>query len=80
MYKDPVPLPGIGGSDHLCVLYEPNMHIHQRIPKQKVFIRKFPKSAIIEFGAWITSFKWTRLLEITDVNQKSLTFPILCGL
>ena len=34
MYSDPVTLPGIGGSDHLCVLYKPTMHIPQSVPKK----------------------------------------------
>ena len=74
MYSDPVTLPSIGGSDHLCVLYKPTMHIPQSVSKKKVFIRKFKKSAIIEFGSWITNFRWTELFKIKDVNQKMSYF------
>ena len=70
LYNDPVTLPSIGGSDHLCLLYEPILYENSRTSKKKVFIRKFRKSAIIEFGSWITNFKWTELLMITDVNLK----------
>ena len=73
-YKDPVSLPNIGGSDHLSVLYEPIILNQKGTPKRKIFIRKFSKSAILEFGFWITSFKWTLLLKIEDVNQKICYF------
>ena len=68
-YKDPVSLPSIGSSDHLCVLYEP---ISEKISTSKKtrFIRKFKKSAMIQFGAWITNFDWSILLNINDVNHK----------
>ena len=40
------------------------------ISKKKIFIRKFTKSAILEFGSWITKFSWVELMSIDDVNLK----------
>ena len=68
-YKEPISLPSIGSSDHLCVLYEPILGKVQA-PKEKKYIRKFKKSAMIQFGAWITTFDWSTLLNIHDVNEK----------
>ena len=52
MYSDPVTLPSIRSSDHLCVLLRPNDRIKTKIKKEKVMTRKFTRSAIIQFGAW----------------------------
>ena len=68
-YKEPISLPNIGSSDHLCVLYEPILGKVQA-PKEKKYIRKFKKSAMIQFGAWITTFDWSTLLNLHDVNEK----------
>ena len=40
------------------------------IKKEKITIRKFRQSAIIEFGAWLVKFDWSVLLNISNVNQK----------
>ena len=77
LYKDPVTLPSIGNSDHLCVVYVPNNQLKQENTKKKVMIRKFKKSAMIEFGSWITKFDWTLMLQIKDVNQKVLYFSTI---
>ena len=43
-------------------------------------VRKFKKSAIIEFGSWITKFDWSVLFQIKDVNQKVLYFSTITWL
>ena len=73
-YKDPITLPSISTSDHLCVLYEPIVYTNIKNEKNKIFIRKFHKSAMIAFGAWLISFDWQILLNITDVNLKVAYF------
>lgn len=70
LYKKPITLPSIGSSDHLCVLYEPIDEGVVNIEKSKTLIRKFHKSAINEFGSWLTKFDWSILLNIQDVNLK----------
>ena len=73
-YKDPVSLPNIGKSDHLCVLYEPIANRNIPKSKNKTTTRIFHKSAIREFGAWLTKFNWNILFMISDVNQKIAYF------
>ena len=73
-YKDPVSLPKIGKSDHLCVLYEPIANKNIPKSKTKTTTRIFHKSAIMEFGSWLTKFNWNILLMISDVNQKIAYF------
>ena len=69
-YKDPISLPSIDNSDHLCVLYVPKKHTKPEIIKKKILIREFKKSAILEFGEWLVNFDWSYLFEINDVNLK----------
>ena len=68
--KSPVSLPSIHNSDHLCVLFE---HFQQRkkTTKKYITIRRFKKSAMQNFGSWITKFNWDVLLRISDVNLKT---------
>ena len=80
MYSDPVTLPSIRSSDHLCVLLKPKDIIKTKIRKEKVMMRKFKKSAIIEFGAWITRFDWSELFMLRDVNDKVAYFATITWL
>ena len=80
LYKDPVTLPKIGNSDHLCVLYVPKDYVKKENLKKKIMPRKFKKSAIIAFGSWITKFDWSILFQIKDVNQKVLYFATITWL
>ena len=73
-YKDPITLPSISTSDHLSVLYEPIVYTKTNPEKTKIITRKFHKSAMIAFGAWLISFDWSVLLNIKDVNLKVAYF------
>ena len=73
-YKPPYTLPSICKSDHLCVIYEPSGVQKVKTIKKKITIRQFKKSAIILFGAWLTSFDWNYLVMIQDVDQKVTYF------
>ena len=77
MYSDPVTLPSIGGSDHLCVLLNPKK---KKITKEKIMMRKFKKSALISFGNWLTRFDWSELFSLSDVNDKVLYFSTITWL
>ena len=77
MYSEPVTLPSIRSSDHLCVLLKPKDEIKTKIEKEKVMIRKFTRSAIIQFGAWITTFDWSELVRLEDVNDKVAYFATI---
>ena len=73
-YKEPVTLPSIGNSDHLCVSYVPKKYVKQLVEKKTIWIRRFKKSAMLEFGAWIANFNWIVLFRIKDVNDKVAYF------
>ena len=80
MYSDPISLPSIGGSDHLSVLLKPKKQIKVRVIKEKVMIRKFKKSAIILFGAWLATFDWSEMFKLKDVNDKVAYFSTITWL
>ena len=74
-YNEPISLTRIGGGDHFSVLYKPLVQKKvNAIKKEKITIRKFKQSAIIEFGAWLVKFNWSVLLNLTDVNLKTEYF------
>ena len=70
LYQEPISLPKIGGGDHFPVLYIPKKYIPPKNIKKIIEIRKFLKSTIILFGAWITRVNWSWLNDIHDVNDK----------
>ena len=69
-YKDPISLPSISNSDHLCVLYVPKEYVKPETKKEKICIRKFKKSALIAFGAWLVNHDWSPIFEMKDVDKK----------
>ena len=77
MYRDPITLPSISSSDHLCVLLKPKEIVKTKIRKEKNFIRKFKRSAIDFFGSWITWFDWSELIKLKDVNDKVAYFAAI---
>ena len=72
-YKNPVSLPSIHNSDHLCVLFEPHQQ-RKKTAKKYITIQRFRRSATQIFGSWITKFKWDVLSRISDVNLKIAYF------
>ena len=68
-----MPLPSIHNSDHLCVLFEPFQQ-RKKTTKKYITTRRFKKSAMQNFGSWITKFNWDVLLRISDVNLKIAYF------
>ena len=79
-YEDPITLPSISNSDHLCVLYFPKMYVKPVVTKEKIMIRVFKKSAMIEFGSWIVNYDWTPLFEINDADKKNAYFSTITWL
>ena len=73
LYRSPITLPSIGGSDHLSVLYKPTLK-SCKATKKTITVRKFHKSTILEFGHWLTRFSWLHLFQISDVNLKIAYF------
>ena len=76
-YEKPISLPKIGEGDHFPVLYKAKRYLPPKDIKQFIEIRRFPKSAIMQFGAWITSFDWRLLSLIPDVDDRIIFFSTL---
>ena len=79
-YKDPTTLPGIGKSDHFCVIYIPKYYIKIQTTKKTILIRKFKDSAKREFGLWITNFDWSLMFQIKCVDEKVKYFSTITWL
>ena len=69
-YEPPVSLPALGNSDHLSVLWEPNMRQRAAEPSITQYSRRFPDSKIREFGRWITQQNWHEVLEAEGTDKK----------
>ena len=80
LYENPITLPSISTSDHLCVFYVPRNYSKPKITKKTIMIREFKKSAIIEFAAWLINHDWSPLYEISDVDQKIAYFSTITWL
>ena len=69
-YQDPISLPQIGDGDHFCVLYSPKSYEKPKSQREKTKTRIYKKTAMDQFGYWITQFNWCELFELTEVNEK----------
>ena len=69
-YEDPISLPKIGDGDHFPVLYSPKLYEKPNIQKKTIKTRMYKKSAMQQFGNWITHFNWCEQFEMSDVNEK----------
>ena len=69
-YSPPKPLPPMGRSTHLSILWTPTPTTS--VPRSTVTRshRPMPDSAMREFGQWLTHHPWTEVLEEEDVHTK----------
>ena len=77
LYQEPISLPKIGSGDHFPILYNPKQCIPPKNIKKVIEIRKYLKSKIILFGAWITRADWSWLNNIPDVNDRVKYFSYI---
>ena len=69
-YEAPISLPKIRGSDHFPILYIAKRYVPPKTVKKIIKIRKFPNSAKLQFGAWITRFGQRELCKMSQVNDR----------
>ena len=69
-YLSPQPLPPMGRSNHLSVLWNPAPTLST--PKATVTKthRPMPDSAMREFGQWVVQHTWTEVTAVDDVHDK----------
>ena len=70
LYYSPYTIPKIGMGDHHPVVYDPKMYKPPPQIKRKEKRREFPKSAVLEFGFWITRHHWHEVLDEEEPDQK----------
>ena len=74
-YLPPQPFSPIGLSDHSAVSWFPNTNLAKRRNANITrTIRPMKDSGIREFGAWITQFDWSQVLETEGTIAKTDTF------
>ena len=69
-YLPPQPLPPMGRSPHITVLWSPSPTTAPPHSTSTHTYRPTPDSAIREFGRWITSHQWMEVLTEEDVDAK----------
>ena len=75
-YSPPRPLPPLGRSTHITILWTPAPSTS--IPKKKVtrHHRPMPDSSVREFGRWIVQHPWREVLDAEDVETKWRNYTI----
>ena len=77
LFENPKTMPKIGDADHYSLLVKPKNYVKPKTENIKIKMRKYPKSAMIGFGNWITTFDWSQLVSLTDVNDKTDYFSTM---
>ena len=69
-YKDPVPLPALGKSDHVCILWRPKVQVVKHQSTKRTY-RPMKDSQLREFGVWIQDEDWSNVLSAENTQQKA---------
>lgn len=71
-YRDPVPMSALGKSDHVCVLWRPEVQgIGIKHQSTKRTYRPMKDSQLREFGMWIQELDWSNVLQAENTQQKA---------
>ncbi|MPC91586.1 hypothetical protein E2C01_086632 [Portunus trituberculatus] len=73
-YSSPKPLPPVGRSTHLSILWSPASTTSPQLSKVMKTYRPMPDSALRLFGEWVTQHSWNEVLQVEDVHTKWLNF------
>ena len=63
-------LPPLGSSDHNCILIQSHLNSIEKPSNKRIYKRDLRESKIRYFGQTITSFDWSEIYELSDVNEK----------
>ena len=67
-------LPPLGSSDHNCILIKSHVNHSEKPSIKRVYKRDLRESRIRHFGQTITTFDWSEICGLTDVNEKYNSF------
>ena len=71
LLSKPVQLPRIGSCDHNALLVKPvNVNQSSIVRAKSKILRDTRGSRLRDFGAWITSYDWSAILNISEVQAK----------
>ena len=63
-------LPPLGLSDHNCILIKSHVNSIEKPSNKRIYKRDLRESKIRYFGQTITSFDWSEIYDLSDVNEK----------
>ena len=69
-YRDPVPLSALGKSDHVCILWRPEV-LGIKHQSSKRTYRPMKDSQLRGFGLWIQEQDWSNVLKAENTQQKA---------
>ena len=72
LLSKPVRLPKIGSGDHNALLIKPVLNGNQssNVKAKSKILRDTRVSRLRDFGAWITTYDWSSILNISEVQAK----------
>ena len=72
LLSNPVQLPKIGSGDHNALLIKPVLNGNQssNVKAKSKILRDTRVSRLRDFGAWITTYDWSSILNISEVQAK----------
>ena len=70
LYLPPQPLPPMGRSPHLSVLWSPTLTTSLPPVCTVATYRPLTDSALRRFGQWVVAYPWTEVIATEDVNTK----------
>ena len=71
LLSKPVQLPKIGSGDHNALLIKPvNGNQSSNVKAKSQILRDTRVSCLRDFGAWITTYDWSSLLNILEMQAK----------
>lgn len=72
LLSKPIQLPKVGSGDHNALLIKPVLNGNQSSNMRAKFkiLRDTRVSRLRDFGAWITTYDWSSILNISEVQAK----------
>ena len=69
-YKDPVLMPALGKSDHVCILWRPKVQVVKHQSSKRTYC-PMKDSQLREFGVWIQDEDWSNVLSAENTQQEA---------
>ena len=68
--KDPVPMPALINTDHVCILWRPEVQVVKHRSTKRTY-RPMKDSQLREFDVWIQNEDWSNVISAENTQQKA---------